>query len=50
MELRAKLCKVIEEKMQQTKIIYYCQEWVYNKGYQKVIKLEARVRVHKEMI
>ena len=50
MDLYTKLYEAIEEKIQQMKIMFYCWKWIYIKGYQKIIQLEARITVHNELI
>ena len=50
MNLYTKLYEVIGGKIQQKKIIFYYQKWIYIKGYQQIIQLEASIIVHNELI
>ena len=50
MDLYTKLYEATGGKIQQTKIMFYCWQWFYENGDQKIMKLEAKIEVHGEQI
>ena len=37
-------------KIQQAKIMFYCWRWIYENGNQKIVRLDANIKVHGERI
>ena len=50
MDLYTKLYEATDGKIQQTKIMFYCWQWFYENGDQKIMQLEAKIEVHGEQI
>ena len=49
-DLYTKLYEVTGGKIQQTKIMFYCWKWIYKKRMQKIIQLNAVIKVYGEII
>jgi len=50
MDLYTKLYEATGGKIQQSKIMFYCWQLIYEHGIQKIIQLEATILVHNEII
>jgi len=50
MDLYTKLYEATGGKIQQTKILFYCWQWVYKNGKQVIHQIEAELTVHGEKI
>ena len=50
MDMYTQLYEATGGKIQQAKIMFYCWKWVYYNGNQKILQLEASIKVHGEII
>ena len=50
MDIYTRLYEAIGGKIQESKIIYYCWKWIYEKGVKKIRTLNAQLEVHNKVI
>ena len=50
MDLYIRLYEATEGKIQESKIMYYCWKWIYEKGVKKIVALSTHLEVHDQVI